>query len=222
VSFSRGGASLVLMLALLAILVFHPLLGGVSFESRTLNVTLVLGLIVFFLTLETRGHLYWGFGLGILSIVFNIAGAYLPFAPAVDLASHGFLVLFLGYAATVLLHQILMEQGRGVTKETLYQSVCAYIILGFLWGVGYSLIEHWSPGSFRGDPILMVDELRWTDFIYHSFVTLTTLGYGDLVPVAPIARSFTILEAVVGVFYGAALVARLVSLYKTVPSQDTG
>jgi uncharacterized membrane protein len=52
----------------------------------------------------------------------------------------------------------------------------------------------------------------WSDFIFYSFTTLTTLGYGDITPVSPAARSFAVLEAITGVFYAAVLVARLVGL----------
>ena len=55
----------------------------------------------------------------------------------------------------------------------------------------------------------------WFDCMFYSFVTLTSLGYGDMVPISPQARSISILEAVGGIMYVAVLVARLVGLYAT-------
>ena len=78
--------------------------------------------------------------------------------------------------------------------------------LGSIFGVGYSLLDHLAPGSFGG-------LLDLAGGFYFSFVTLATLGYGDIVPVSDTARGLAIVEAVAGQMYLAVLVARLVSLY---------
>jgi voltage-gated potassium channel Kch len=88
-------------------------------------------------------------------------------------------------------------------------SVALYLILGFIWAIFYTLLIQLSPEAIRG-----VEPENWTyslsTMTYFSFVTLTTLGYGDISPVNPIAKVLVILEAVVGMFYIAIIVASLI------------
>ena len=87
-----------------------------------------------------------------------------------------------------------------------------YLLLGVIWAVSYSVLELAAPGSFGGFE-------TWTsrgwdsEWLYFSFVTMTTLGYGDLLPVSATARAMAYLQAVFGQFYIAILVAGLVSVY---------
>jgi len=88
-------------------------------------------------------------------------------------------------------------------------SVALYLILGFIWAIFYTLLIQLSPEAIRG-----VEPENWTHSLstmtYFSFVTLTTLGYGDISPVTPIAKVLVMLEAVVGMFYIAIIVASLI------------
>jgi voltage-gated potassium channel Kch len=88
-------------------------------------------------------------------------------------------------------------------------SVALYLILGFIWAILYTFLVQLSPEAIRG-----VEPENWTHSLstmtYFSFVTLTTLGYGDISPVTPIAKVLVILEAVVGMFYIAIIVASLI------------
>lgn len=96
-----------------------------------------------------------------------------------------------------------------ITFHRIQGAVAAYLLLGVLWAYAYALLEHVRPGAFAG-PLNAADGPR--AFLYYSFVTLTTVGYGDVLPVHPVARSLAMLEAVTGPLYLAILVARLVSL----------
>ena len=89
---------------------------------------------------------------------------------------------------------------------------CAYLMLGFIWSVSYMILFSLDQGSFRGLPNIG-DDLRLMDLQYFSFVTMTTLGYGDVVPVSEIARALAAAEAVIGQIYLAVLVAALVGTY---------
>jgi hypothetical protein len=113
------------------------------------------------------------------------------------------LLLFVG----VILGRTL--QGGPITFHRIQGAVAAYVLLGVIWAHAYSLLELLRPGAFSG-PLHPGDGPR--DFFYFSFVTLTTTGYGDVMPVHPMARSLAILEAVVGSLYVAILIARLVSV----------
>ena len=91
-------------------------------------------------------------------------------------------------------------------------AACVYLLLGIIWSLVYYFISIIMPGAFKGN--LSVDiQLQTNDFVYYSFVTLSTLGYGDIVPVAATARSLAYIEAIFGQFYLAILVASLVSIH---------
>lgn len=96
-----------------------------------------------------------------------------------------------------------------ITFHRLQGAVAAYLLLGVIWAWAYALVETVRPGAFSGT-VNPRDGAR--GFLYFSFVTLTTTGYGDVLPVHPVARSLTNLEAVTGTLYIAILLARLVSL----------
>ena len=97
-----------------------------------------------------------------------------------------------------------------VDSEHLFAALDAYLLVGVIFGVGYSLLDQVSPGLF-GAPL--EHDLDLSRAFYFSFVTLATLGYGDIVPASGTARGIAIVEAIAGQMYLAVLVARLVSLY---------
>ncbi len=117
-------------------------------------------------------------------------------------------LLFYGFVALILLRYIL--RAPTVTADMLYGAASVYFLLGLVWAMAFVLVEMQHPGSLS---IERPGPLAWDDFMYYSFVTLTTLGYGDITPLTQSARSLAILEAITGVFYTTMLVARLVGLY---------
>ena len=105
-----------------------------------------------------------------------------------------------------------------ITFHRIQGAVAAYVLLGVIWAYAYSLIALLRPGAFSG-PVRAADGPR--AWFYFSFVTLTTVGYGDVLPVHPAARSLATLEAVTGTLYIAILVSRLVSLAVAPPRKDS-
>jgi len=104
-----------------------------------------------------------------------------------------------------------------VTGSLLSATLCLYLIIGLLWAVLFALLESISPGSFSGSMLDHVGSAagRLQSFVYFSFITLTTLGYGDITPQTQGAGALCQAEAIVGQFYIAVLVARLVGMYGT-------
>ena len=130
-------------------------------------------------------------------------------------------VAFLAFSAVVLLWQAL--GGTTVTTDTIAGAVCVYLILGVVWALIFSLIEAADPGAFlvNGAPLAAPTGARHIlrqELLYMSFVTLSTVGYGDVVPAIAPARMLAALEAVMGQLYLAVLIARLVGL--RVPRSD--
>jgi hypothetical protein len=95
-----------------------------------------------------------------------------------------------------------------VDTERILAALDAYILAGFMFGVGYRIVDQMWSGSFGA-----ASPLGWGRSMYFSFVTIATLGYGDVVPVSEPARGLAIVEGMSGQMYLAVLVARLVSLY---------
>lgn len=107
---------------------------------------------------------------------------------------------------TVILARVL-KQGP-ITFRRIEGAIAAYLLLGFAWASGYELIAFLDPDSFSG---AVTTSGNFSPWIYFSFVTLATLGYGDIAPVHPLARSLATSEAIAGQLYLAILIARLVS-----------
>lgn len=99
--------------------------------------------------------------------------------------------------------------GGTVTVDRIMGAVVLYLLLGIAWAAAYELVAIHVADAFIGGDIHAKGPVRW---LYFSFVTLTTVGYGDITPVARAARSLAALEALIGQLYPAIILARLVSL----------
>jgi Ion channel len=126
-------------------------------------------------------------------------------ALAYTLISAIFLIFILGH----LLYFVV--EAQRVSSDLIFASLCTYLLIGLVWAHAYVIMELFVPGAFaiNSDSSSTLPQL----FIYYSFVTLTTLGYGDVVPVIPFAQSWAAMEAVMGQLYLAIVVARLMGLY---------
>lgn len=98
---------------------------------------------------------------------------------------------------------------RHALRDRIFGAVVLYLLLGVIWAMAYAMADRLVPQAFAGRLETGTSLGNWT---YFSFVTLTTLGYGDITPVAHIVRSLATLEALIGQLYPAIIIARLVSL----------
>ena len=118
-------------------------------------------------------------------------------------------IIFIAYIIVLILKHIFNQDN--VTAETIYGAIVVYILLGLMWVFLYYLTELLHPGSFSLTEVLDAESKK--SLYFFSFVTLTTLGYGDITPVSAPARSLAMLEAIVGQMYIAVLIARLVGIH---------
>ena len=133
--------------------------------------------------------------------------------------SHATSLLFLSYVLMVLIKFIFSSER--VTTNTLFASMCIYLLMGIMWAMVYSLIEWVQPNAFHYSLAASSNSTNHMRIggssagleFYYSLVTMTTLGYGDVVPVKSAARMASTLQAVVGQLYLAVIVARLVGLH---------
>ncbi len=131
-------------------------------------------------------HLVHGTAMAALSAVFSILG--------------------LGFMCGVVLFQT-FKKGP-ITMHRIQGAVAVYLMLGLVWSFAYDLVELQSPGSFQAaNPMLPHGAL-----LYFSFTTLTTVGYGDITPVHPVARSLVNLEQLVGQLFPVILIGRMVAM----------
>jgi voltage-gated potassium channel len=124
--------------------------------------------------------------------------------------AHLFLMLcFFVWATWLVAHQVLFT--GAIDGNKIVGAICIYLLLGLIWAMMYLFIAEAVPDAFNG-----LHQAPWLEnfaaAIYFSFVTITTLGFGDISPVLPLARFLVFMEAIVGVFYMAILVASLIGV----------
>lgn len=201
-----------LLSALLVFLVVVPIaedLGVIS--TRVMRVAMFSWLLAFGVwSLRGFGRMFpIGIGLAVAGIVLSILSASIP-GDAYALSSLAAAAGFIAVAAWCTGSKVLL--GNEISANRVVGAVTLYLLFGVLWAILYAIIEHTGSGSFNGvsEPV----SKGWSsDWLYFSFVTMTTLGYGDITPVSATARALAYLQAVFGQFYIAILVAGLVSAY---------
>ncbi len=207
-----------LLTAVFALMFIGPLFSGDQWE------TLVIGVLV----ILTSGFAIYAAGnslpkqvfLGILAVIYvgsHFVHGHLGELDWLIVHRAAGAVLF-AIAALVLLQNILSARSN-ITGELIAGSIVVYLLLGIVFAYLFNLVEMFSPGSFT-----FVDRAGFDDpdFFYFSLVTLTTLGYGDVAPLAPMARGLATLEAVIGPLYLTVLVARLVGMHINLGSSESG
>lgn len=169
-------------------------------------------LVAIYVVSDTRGHFFLAVALGLpgsFGIWYNELFLH---QPALGLPGVLSLFLFYGYAISLILYNI--TKTDRITAETIYAAVSIYLLIGIAFAIAYAFLQFIQPGSFAVDAAHNPDgKLTFTEFIYLSFVTLTTLGYGDITPVGKFARSLSVVQSVLGVLYIAVLISRFVGIY---------
>ena len=145
----------------------------------------------------------------VLPLIVSTWSIYFVEFTQMSLLTRIFGVLFFGYAVIIILQMI--AGSTDITRETIFAAVVAYLLIALMWAFAYMILELLIPGSFSqpGESI----RLETMRFEYFSFITITTLGYGDIAPLTNRASALALLEALVGQIYLVVLVAWLVGMY---------
>ena len=201
-----------LLIALLILLIVIPLADDLSLTSAPLVRGLVSSclLVIGVWSLKGSGR-YFSVGMTFVvsGVVLNVVAINIP-SLLLQQASFLALIGFMLVAMAFTMKQVAI--GRDINTNRIVGAVCVYLLLGVIWAMAYTIIEMVSPGSFAG--FSPMADLGWdSEWLYFSFVTMTTLGYGDILPVSATARGFAYMQAIVGQFYIAVLVAGLVGAY---------
>ena len=115
------------------------------------------------------------------------------------------------YIVVLLLRNLLSQ--RVITANLIYCAISIYLLIGIMWAGIYTVHEGISPGSFSG-----LSET--TDLLYFSFVTLTTVGFGDVAPISILAKRLAIFEAAMGSIYMAIIIALIVGRYMSMQAEQ--
>lgn len=200
---------LVGMLFLLLVIPLYRDLSGAAYHhvsELTFSVVLIIGVW------SLRGKPGW-FLAGIVLVVLGVGGNILALTAwgvgfvYLSLCSY---IVFLLLTISLAIQQV-VRTGT-VDANSMIGAVCIYLLLGIIWALFYVMINLLIPGSFTAE-ITGSAYQQLQVFLYYSFVTLTTLGYGDVFPIKATARALATTEAMFGQFYMATLVAGLVSAY---------
>ncbi|MET0277519.1 MAG: ion channel [Pseudorhodoplanes sp.] len=219
--FRFGGTGTLLLIGLFMFVGLHPLMLG-GFTARILGGLIIMGILVAGTLAASRSHLLRGIsaGLGVLALGAQL-GWLITRNKDFDIALMFLFAVFCFYTAAIILRHVLAF--GPLYADRVHAALSVYILLAMAWAGAYGMIEVMAPGSFSipaefghnpSDP----QGMNLLASMFHlSMATLTSTGYGDITPVAPFARSLAALEQLIGVFYIAVLISRLIGLY---PSED--
>jgi hypothetical protein len=197
-----------LLLSLASLLVLLPLLTETGTSRLWLTAVLTLIMIAGPLTLATRRFdLYLSLILGSVMTATTWIDIIFELVP-IGLIGRIATVVFFIMLAGLIFRQYLFERNQ-VNSETLIAAVNAYLCIGITYAFAYSFLMTANPTSFSGT---FMENPDFNDFVYLSFVTMTTLGYGDITPNTEIAGVLTYTQAIIGQLYMALTVARIVGI----------
>jgi len=200
---------LVLLILILFMLVLTPFLDEFIETKILMDVflTAIFIIIIYSIRLKRSQAIIALFL--VLPLIITTWSEYFVDIKTLSLLTRIFGALFFGYAAINILRIIVKSEK--VTKETIFAAIVAYLLIALMWAFLYMILERASPGSFSfPDKGLWGETMR---FEYLSFVTITTLGYGDITPITDQASALVMIEAVIGQIYLVVLVAWLVGMY---------
>jgi len=206
----KGNNFFYLLFGLLIVLLLAPIASGRFNNTVAIAFTATLLVSVWSLA-RTRWAYYTGWALAAVSVGISVV-EYTTEYPTLIVFSSGVTFAFCMLTMTIALRDVVMFD-RGVDANRLAGAVSAYLLMGLNWAIVFKFLTLIDPGAFTG--LEGTSDRSFLHLLYYSFVTLTTLGYGDISPVSPVARALAYLEAVSGVMYVAILVASLVGSFSS-------
>jgi hypothetical protein len=206
-----------LLVALVLLFFFFPFVEEVKDGDVIVSILLSLVLLSAVLAVADRKRVFF---IAVVLAIPAIAGRWIShFRP--DLVPPPVFLMaglvLIAFVVANLLRFVL--RAPSVNVEVLCASISAYLMLGLLWTVAYWLVDQLTPGAFAFNGNAERQSIRGFNAFYFSFVTLSTVGYGDITPVSKVARMLAAMEAITGLLYVAVLIARLVALYSSPKSE---
>jgi hypothetical protein len=207
-----------LAIALGALIAFGPLLSFLVGRPKLfgyLEATVLL--YALYRITRRKSDVVFGLALGLPAVVGMVVDTATPDRPAFKLGPLVVATLFFGFLVWRILRDVLAGDRR--TSERVLGAISAYLLIGLMFAGVHAFVALAEPGAYAiSDAILASEssaggEHRMSVFTYFSFVTMTTVGYGDITPVSLVARTLAFLEALVGQLYVAVMIAGLVGMH---------
>ncbi|PTT87816.1 voltage-gated potassium channel [Pseudomonas sp. HMWF031] len=200
-----------LLLLLLGLILLFPFLEEGIFARTLLGIVSSIVLLVgAFAARQTRRGVILKLGLALLGVGLLWAALWTESIKILDLAGIAYTVSLTVSFSSVI--RYVLRRGP-ITADKLHGALAGYIMLAFVWSFVYALVEISSAGSFGPGRLDFMQPGTFFKLIYFSFTTLTTTGYGDVLPLTNHARSLVMVEEFSGVFYVGVVIARLAGLY---------
>ena len=204
---------LYLLLSLVVLILVYPYTSSYPVLILAFNSLTIIGGV--YAVSAAGRHIVFASVVAVLH-VFCFAAGYFTASSVIRTAGLSLLALFYLYTFVRVIDYVF--QGKEATGDKIFGAISAYLLLGLAWSILYSITFSLQPGAFTVSS-LADGRPGGPDFVYFSFITLLTVGYGDITPISGIARSLAILEGVAGVMYIGVFIARIVSLYRREPHQ---
>jgi voltage-gated potassium channel len=210
------GRFTVLLLTIMLLLVTQPMFSGHDYAQNLATAAMSLVLLAALYAFRSA-RFYFAIALVLFVPSFGSRLAlFFTSSPAVEAVGAITSCLFLAVTVIALVSRLFIV--TSVTLDTISAAICAYLLTGIAFAYGFAVVELQNPASFSttlfqkqsSNIAPLMASLH--NFIYYSFVCLTTTGFGDIAPISEGARSLSVLESVFGQLYVAILIARLVSL----------
>jgi len=223
---SDAGLTFLLISLFLLLFVLYPLSKPHGITQYLLDALAVLVMVSGVYAVSDRSRVFFWCVIGLA--VFSFALQLLPYAHldrSVLLLNKASTMLFLMVVTGAVLYRVLRK--GPITVHRVQGAVAVYLMLGLIWALAYSLVFICNPSSFdlgrsmEGmDDLMRIHTSGMSRLVYFSFVTMTTLGYGDITPQSKLADDLAILQALTGQIYLVVIMARLVSLAVIAPHRE--
>jgi len=206
-----------IFVALIAVILVDALAPNAFARGRLADLMVAAVLLAaLFETVRSRHNPIWAMALGVPAVVVRLVAASRPDTTAQNTTVLSLTAVFFVFLIWNLLHDL--NEGDRSTSEKIFGARCAYVFIGLLFALIFAHLEYRDPGSFYISNDLLAERAanessQLNVFTYFSFVTMTTLGYGDVTPISEHARTLAWLEALIGQLYLAVMVAGLVAVH---------
>jgi len=200
-----------LFLSLILYFVVSPFLVGYEYASYFFAMLFSLVVVLSVYSIEHNKILLWiGIGLGALVFIGHWFVSLIHPGKEYYILDYLVTIIFVGFITVIVLNYVYRE--TRISIGTLFGAICGYLLIGLAWSFIYLLIFSVNQQSFAFGHAVPTRLTSTHTFIYYSFVTLSTLGYGDITPVNESARALSWLQAITGQIYLTVWIAQLVGM----------
>jgi hypothetical protein len=198
----------VLLFVLVFSVVFLATLFPIEWHSHIYSILFTLLFFVTAMILET----HWK-RMVTIAFILAIIEWVVSFMDLIYLTAFSRVLIILFFAFVVIILILQIARTKVVSLQVILSSINGYLLLGLLFSLILGVIHKVEPSAFNFPELMDTTIIRTSDYIYYGFVTFTTLGYGDISPQIPIAKSMATLTSVCGQIYIAVIIALLVGKY---------